>query len=234
MKLRLLEFSGRYDASRAHLVAALDEFAAQADVIPPTEVGEDGARRTLHDWAKRNDWHLWHPVRRGAAECAVLSRWPFDRRAAWRLTNLVLQSARTAPIYLTAARLKGGPWIGVWHSPAHTEGLRPGLWPTRVYLSALTGLRTGRMRMHGGGCALTGDFNLDLSRPAIRSQLAEPFPHMRWGWTRRQAPTEGGRVIDGVLTNLPIRVPSVTLPPMDGFDHRAVLTVLETRDDLHP
>jgi hypothetical protein len=177
-------------------------------------------------WAKRNGWHLWHPNRRGRNECAILSRRPLDHRRAFRLTGLTLKAGRTAPLYLVAAHIKGGPWIGAWHTPAHNGGLRRGLWPTRVYMSALTGLRAARMRMHGGGVALAADWNLDLRRCDVRAQLAKPYPHMQWGWTPGQKNTEGGRVIDGVLTNLPILEPSTTLPAQPGFDHRPVLTVL--------
>lgn len=223
--LRVVHASGRFSATPSQLALALDNYSAQADVITLTEVAKFGA--TLGQWARSRGWFLYHPDRPGMAECAILSNRQFDRTASHRLTDLRLKVGRTTPMYLITARVKGGPWFGVWHSPAHNEGLKPGLWPTRVYLSALRGLRHARMRMHGGGVVLAADWNLDLRRTAVRAQLAKPYPHMRWAWAPGQKSTEGGRVIDGVLTNLRVLSPARTLPAVPGFDHRAIIVTLE-------
>lgn len=226
-RVRLIHASGRFTATVDQLIAALDVYAAQADVITVTEVSPARFHRSgLLRWADQNGWHVHHTTGAGENECAILSRWPLARRKTFRLTPLTLKTGRTAPIYLVAARIKDGPWIGVWHTPAHNDGLRPGLWPTRVYQTALTGLRQARMRMHGGGVAIAADWNLDLRRPSVRAHLARPYPRMRWALTRHQTPTQGGRVIDGVLTNRQVIDPATTLPPEPGFDHRAVSVVL--------
>jgi len=70
---------------------------------------------------------------------------------------------------------------------------------------------------------LCGDWNLDLDRPAVRAQLAKPYPRMKWAWSGEQKATQGGRVIDGALTNLKVAEVAVTLPAQPGFDHKAVL-----------
>lgn len=230
MKIRHVHASGRFDATNQQLVTALSAYEQSADVITITEVAPDKYADVLEQWAVSRGWHLYHPQGRGKDECAILSRRHFERRATHRLTDLTLRSGRTAPIYLITARVHDGPWFGVWHSPAHNGGLRRQLWPTRVYLSALQGLRAARQTMHGGGVVLAADWNLDLRRPVIYAQLAKPYPHMRFGVGHAQAPTEGGRVIDGVLTNLSIVHRTRTLPKQPGFDHAAVLTVLATKE----
>jgi hypothetical protein len=235
MNVRHVHASGRFTATPAQLAAALDVFAATdaggvaADVITLTEVSPNRYDLPLAEWAELNGFDLHHPKLRGRDECAVLSRLPIDRRKAWRLTDLTLKVGRTAPLYLVAAQLHDGPWFAVWHSPAHNAGLSTvgkAELPTRVYRSALTGLRAARLKMHRGGVVLAADWNLDLRRPEIVAQLGKPYPRMHFGVDVDEAPTEGGRVIDGVLTNLPIVESSVTLPAQPGFDHKGVLTVL--------
>jgi hypothetical protein len=227
--VRLIHASGRFDAGVPNLTTALDAYAQQADVITLTEVSPAAYGPALRAWVKREGWHLWHPRNGNADECAILSRTPLDQRKAWQLSDLPIPGRGGAQVYLVAAHVKGGPWVAVWHTPAHNSGLSKvgkAKTATRVYLAALARLHTLRLRMHGGGVVFCADWNLDLRRPTVRAQLAKPYPRMKWGWTPGQKNTEGGRVIDGVLTNLPILGPSVTLPTRTGFDHRAVLTVL--------
>jgi hypothetical protein len=235
VSLRHVHTSGRFTATTEQLTAALDFYAGitsggeDADVITLTEVSPDKYDAALIEWSEQHGWALHHPTIRGRDECAVLSRRPLDRRKAWRLTDLTLKSGRTAPIYLVAAHLQDGPWFGVWHSPAHNMGLShtgKAAFPTRVYLSALTGLRAARLKMHSGGVVLAADWNLDLRRPDIAARLAKPYPHMKFAVDAHQIPTDGGRVIDGVLTNLPIEATGSTLDAQPGFDHKSVLTVL--------
>jgi len=228
-KVRIVHASGRFDATDVDLAAALDAYAADADVITLTEVAGIKLVAALVAWAADNNWHLYHPSAAGQRECAILSRTPFTTTKAQRLTDLTLKVGRTSPLFLISAHVKGGPWVAVWHSPAHNEGLKRGLWPTRVYRSALAGLRVARMRLRGGGVAACGDWNLDLDRASVRAQLAKPFPRFKWAWARGQKPTLGGRVIDGVLTNLEVAEPATTLPAQPGFDHRAVAVVLKKR-----
>jgi hypothetical protein len=227
--VRLIHASGRFDAGVPNLEHALDTYAPDADVITLTEVSPAHYAPALRSWAKANGWHLWHPRVNNADECAILSREPLDKRAAWRLSDLPIPGRGGAKVYLIAAHVKDGPWIGVWHTPAHNEGLSTvgkAAIPTSIYLAALTRLRALRLRMHGGGVVFCADWNLDLRRQPVRAQLQRPYPRMKWGWTPGQKNTEGGRVIDGVLTNLPILAHSVTLPAQPGFDHRAVATEL--------
>jgi endonuclease/exonuclease/phosphatase (EEP) superfamily protein YafD len=209
-------------ATAGQLNTALDWYATQADVITLTEVAGTDVSAALVLWAGAHGWHLYHPSGAGKSECAVLSKKPFGATKALRLTDLTLKTGRTAPLYLIAAHIKGGPWVPVWHSPAHTHGLKPGLWPTRVYRSALAGLLAARMKLRGGGVILGGDWNL---RPELLVKVA-PFKHLTWAGAANQKPTEGGRVIDGFLTNLHVATPAVTLPAQPGFDHKAVLVVV--------
>jgi hypothetical protein len=216
-----------------HHVATLAEKAPRADRhgILVTEVSPDKFNEPLRDVVHDLGWWLFHPQGvPGGDECAVLSSVPLEDHAAWKLTDLHLTKAttsRTSDIVLTAAKMHGGPWLSDWHTPAHNGGLDPRTWPTKVYLSALEGLRVARRHMRGpDGLVIAADFNVALERPEIRARLGKPYPHMEWSWHPGQAPTEGGRVIDGFLTNLPIRHKAETLPRQPGFDHHPVFTLL--------
>lgn len=198
-----------------------------------TELSPDKYDEPLRDLVRDLGWWLFHPRGiPGADECAILSSVPFEDHAAWRLTELTLTKAttgRTAPICLVAAKMSdGGPWLADWHTPAHNGGLDPKTWPTKVYLSALEGLKVASRDMGhtGDGKVIAADWNVALERGEVRDRLGKPYPHMEWSWHRGQAPTEGGRVIDGFLTNLPIRRRAETLPRVSGFDHHAVFSVL--------
>lgn len=224
--------SGHWKATVAQFIAMLDYLVDHEgrNLLTGTEVSPDKFRAPLIAWAKRRGWDIQHPDGKGKNECFILSEHPIAKRKAWRLTPLRLPFGRTAPIYLIAARLRNGPWVAVWHSPAHNDGLskrgKAAPW-TRVYVSALTGLHVARMRMRKGHVLLAGDWNWSLARKIARQTLGADFPKMRWGWHKGQKPTEGGRVIDGVLTNLVIVKRSWTLAKrFAGLDHRAVLTNL--------
>lgn len=221
------------------MLAALDEDLADVQRLAPharrwaillSETSPNKFNAPLVDWCDEHDAHLFHKSSvPGGDECAIISSEPFAETAVHRLTNLKLTKAttnRTAPIELCSARVKGGPWLNMWHSPAHNDGLNPQRWPTRVYLDALRGLHAVRLNEHGAGSVLAGDWNIDLSRAAVRAQLAKPYPRMRWSYSAGQHPTEGGRVIDGFLTNLPLVQPGRTLRLRDGFDHRPVFAEL--------
>ncbi len=241
MTLRHVHTSGRFDATPSQLANALNTYVGEgpggfgADVITLTEVSPNQYDQPLRAWAGRHGFELHHPTLRGRDECAVLSRRPIEKRKAWRLTDLTLKVGRTAPLYLVAVKLRDGPWFAVWHTPAHNMGLSTfgkAAVPTRVYRSALTGLRHSRLKMHHGGVVLAADWNLDLRRPEILLQLARPYPFMHFGIGAHEDPTEGGRVIDGILTDLPIMEKTMTLPAQSGFDHRSVLTVLGDRPQV--
>lgn len=224
-RLRHVHLSGRFTAKVAELLAALDSFRVdrRADVITLTEVSPDKYDKALIQWAEDNGWHVYHETINGKDECAILSRYEFDRTETFRLTDLTLKVGRTAPLYLVAARLKDGPWFGVWHSPAHNGGLAPHLWPTHVYIDSLDGLKDARHHMHGGGVILCGDWNVDLDRADMRNQLAKPYPRMKWIVTDRN--TNGPRKIDGDLSNR--HGDATTLDAPEGFDHNPVLTVID-------
>ena len=243
MNIRHVHASGRFTATPEQLAAALTFYATdpavKADVITLTEVSPAHLRPALRVWAAKSGWHRHHPPGAGKSECAVLARapYPFTHTQASRLSPLTLRSGRNTPLYAVDAEVKGGPWFSVTHTPAHNGGLDPTgktAWPTRVYLSVTAGWHAARMRMHGGGVVLAADWNLDLSRKAVRDRLARPYPRMTWGWHSAQQPTEGGRVIDGILTTLPHGDSVTLLPSRPGFDHRAVLTVLEVTTRAHP
>lgn len=227
------ELSGHWLASAGDLTGALDSLFGEhsRNVVTMTELSPHKFRIPLERYCKAHNLHLHHPKGSGKNECAVISKLPFRKRKAWRLTPLRIPFGRTAPIYLVAVRLKIGPWIGVWHSPAHNDGLskrgKAGRF-TRVYVSALAGLRVARMKMRHGRVLLTGDWNENLVRPAMQRILGKGYPVMKWAVRKGQKPTiTGKRVIDGVLTNLTVVKMSRTLwARFHGFDHRAVLTDL--------
>lgn len=226
-RLRHVHASGRFTASKTQVIARLDYFLSadvRADVITLTEVSPDKYDQALIKWAKDNGWHLYHETVNGKDECAILSRFEFDKTETFRLTDLTLKVGRTAPLYLVTARIKGGPWVGVWHSPAHNGGLNPNLYPTKVYIDSLDGIEDARHQMHGGdGVILCGDWNVALDRPEIRAQLAKPYPRMKW--IVPDANTNGGRPIDGDLSNR--KGKATVLDQQDGFDHKPVLTVID-------
>ena len=90
--------------------------------------------------------------------------------------------------------------------------------PTRVYLSALAGLR----RIHARRpVVVAADWNADLRRPAVRDTLQLPG----LTWAAPSEPTHDHRVIDGMQTDLAVEGVH-TLPASDGFDHRGVVARL--------
>jgi hypothetical protein len=236
----LIVASGKVTASPDQLAHALGHHVQTLEQKAPhakrlgmllTEVSPDKYNEPLRDCVHDLGWWLFHPQGvRGADECAVLSSVPLEEHAAWTLTDLHLTKAttgRTAPITLVGAKQRNGPWLADWHTPAHNGGLDPKTWPTKVYDSALEGLQVARRHMRGpDGLVIAADWNVDLARGEIRHRLGAPYPHMTWSWHRGQAPTEGGRVIDGFLTNLPIKTKAETLPRLPGFDHHPVFAVL--------
>jgi hypothetical protein len=236
----LIVASGKVTASPDQLAHALGHHVQTLEQKAPhakrlgmllTEVSPDKYNEPLRDCAHDLGWWLFHPQGvRGADECAVLSSVPLEEHAAWTLTDLHLTKAttgRTAPITLVGAKQRNGPWLADWHTPAHNGGLDPKTWPTKVYDSALEGLQVARRHMRGpDGLVIAADWNVDLARGEIRHRLGEPYPHMTWSWHPGQSPTEGGRVIDGFLTNLPIKTKAETLPRLPGFDHHPVFAVL--------
>lgn len=224
--IRHVHLSGKFTVTGREMRDALDVFSdtTKADVITLTEVSPDHLREPLRDWARDNHWHLYHPQASGQSECAILARRPIVDTRSYLLTHLHINVGRTAPLYLVCGLIEGGPWFATWHTPAHTFGLRPGVWATRVYLSALRGLKVARLRLQGHGIVVVADWNMDLSRERVRRRLKRPYRHLRWAVGRNQGPTNTGRVIDGVLTNLIIARRSVTLAARKGFDHRPILT----------
>jgi hypothetical protein len=236
----LIVASGKVTASPDQLASALRHHIKTLKEKAPrarrygvlvTEVAPDRYNAPLREFASAVGWDLFHPQGvPGADECAILSSVTLEDQATWQLTNLHLTRAttgRVGPIALTAAKMHDGPWLADWHTPAHNGGLDPKTWPTKVYESALDGLHVARREMRGpDGLVIAADWNVDLARGEIRDRLGHPYPHMTWSWHRGQAPTEGGRVIDGFLTNLPIRHKGETLPRRPGFDHHPVFAVL--------
>lgn len=227
--------SGHNLATADQLTAALNNHIETLDnavhpnsskVILLTEQASGKFAQPLKDWAKAHSMHLYHPDVPGPKECAILSDRPIRHQTYFKLTNLALDpkvTNRKAPLYVVAVKPEGDDWIGVWHSPAHSDGLKPGNPMTRVYLSAVNGLKKWRMTV-GGKPTIGGDFN---ARPGlVRQVFAKKFPHMQWAGPADQKPTEGGRVIDGALTRRKVLEPAKTLPAQPGFDHKPVLIVL--------
>lgn len=214
--------SGKVHATAQQWGAMLDHHAEVADVIELTEGSSPSARAGIEHWLHAHpEWNGVYPRGYGLNECAILSREPLLRPRSHRLTRLRLHGARKAPIYDLSARTFGTRFH-VWHSPAHNGGLAPG-WPTRVYLSAMSTYRD--LLTGAAGRVVSADWNLDLRRADVRHALE--LPGLTWAVGPHQAPTLDRRVVDGIQTNLPIRRRSTTLDAVDGFDHRAVLTVLD-------
>lgn len=222
VRIHHIHQSGFAHATAHQWLAMLDHHGPLADVITLTETAGDTARQALTEWVKRNEgWHLFHPAGVGPGQCAILSRSPIVYARAQQLTRLRLKSARKALIHAVIANTFGIRW-DVSHLPAHNGGLRRG-WPTKVYLSAL--LTLGRLTHDWR--VVVADWNADPRRRRIRKLIT--IPGLRWAVGKRQHGTHGNRVIDGVQTNLRVIGHSRTLPKIDGFDHAAVLTVLERR-----
>lgn len=229
--------SGHNTATADQLTAALTSHKKTLDravpdgaskVILLTEQAADKFAAPLTAWADANDMNVYHPTARGADECAILSSRPLKHQTYFKLTDLTLDpkvTHRTAPLFVIAAKPEGDDWIGVWHSPAHSDGLKPRIWATKVYLSALDGLKRWRMTVKGRP-SIGGDFNADPNRDRILKILTAKFPRMHWAGEADQQPTEGGRVIDGLLTRRKVLRSAETLRRQEGFDHKPVLIVL--------
>lgn len=223
--LRVTHLSGKWSATPGELRAALNAIVDEhgADVITLTEVQPEDLGRAIREWCAGHGWHLQHPKVKGAAECAILSRLPLVARRRRQLTKLGLRIGRKDPTFLVSAHVVGWGWFSVLHTPAHTGGLRRFgryRWPTRVYYSILETLAIVQLRMRMHWTVLM-DANLDLRRPVIRSLFGRVFPGLQVINPIDQQITEGGRVIDGGVTNLRV-LSCVTGSRLDGFDHRPV------------
>jgi hypothetical protein len=217
--------SGFPATTKAEMKTALEYFTSaevDADVITLTAVTGQGARQAVWEWANAKGWHWWMPTCPGC-DGAVLSAKPISKRKQWRLTRLLLRTNRRTPIRMIAGKVEGHGWFGSVHLPAHTGGLRPS-WPTRVFLSALAGLRIRATQMRGRK-VIGGDWNLDLRRDKMLAVLTRGFPGFRFSAHDGQKPTFPPRVIDGMMGNRMVREKAETLKQLDGFDHRGVLTV---------
>lgn len=222
---RHIHLSGHPDTTNAEMKMALNSFRSRrADVVTLTAV--KGQRSAIEDWARAADWNLGMPECDGC-DSAILSPNPQTVTKQWRLTELVLETNRDAPIRLSGSKVREHGWFAAWHAPAHTGGLEPGLHATRVYKDALQGLREARSQMRGD-VVIAADWNLDLSLEKWRDYLTQPYRSFQFGYRNGQEPTfsgEDGRVIDGAMGNRKVWQASKTLPRFQGFDHGAVLTV---------
>lgn len=238
--LRHIQMSGRFDATRAEIFHALDFYLQfMPDVITITEVSE--LRVVLAAWAKINDWQVWHPKGYGPSENAILVRpgLKLSRKRARRLTKRILSGHRKAPLYATLGdvsrpKIKGKFRIAVTHTPAHVTGpggLRPGN-DSKAYRAVLRtlnkiGLKVGQHTRR----VFAADWNLDFGLEWVQELYAISFGRDTVPvWTTSNSdghPThDGGRTIDGVITDAEIVRDPRVLPGQPGLDHAAAITDL--------
>jgi hypothetical protein len=192
-------------------------------IILSTELSATKYNKPLQNWCDDHEKHLYHPLRSGADECCVISDLPFDDHLSMKLTDMHLTKATTnriADIYFDGAHVKDGGWFGDWHTPAHNGGLALHNHPADVYRSALHGLKDAATHMHGKKF-IAADYNVALDRQEMRDAVGQDFPNLKWTWHPGQKGTEGGRVIDGAMTNMTIITKAETLMrPWPGLDHK--------------
>jgi hypothetical protein len=230
--------SGHNLASSDQLLSALTAHARtlretvherDSKVIELTEMAAAKFGRPLRMFSDMSGMHLFHPAARGPSECAILTSRPIHRQTYLLLTDKKLDphvTNRSADIFVDAVQPEDDDWFAMLHTPAHNDGLTGRSRAKLVYLDMLVGLKTWRMRTHGK-VAIGADWNADPQHNKhVAAILAERFPHLAWAGDEHQKPTEGGRVIDGVLTNRVVIKPAETLGALPGFDHRGVLVVL--------
>lgn len=232
---RVVVFGGRFNASEAEFVHAVDYCFTDPDVLATdvlmTEVSPDRFQGIVKRYVKTHRTpsgrkiHAWRPRRKGANECVIFSDRRLRRKGAEQLTKLHIKVGRTAPIHLIYAKVFGGPWWSIWHTAAHNFGLRKGVFATLIYHSTLPGwrgwLRRRSQAKHGAGSG--GDFNLGLDRAQIQDLLLEGAHGYRF--TEKVG---GGREIIGIATNMEIVEFARRLKMLAGFDHPPVLSVLRS------
>jgi hypothetical protein len=233
--------SGKATATADEWVAALTAYSEHCGygpgAITVTEAGSPAAHRAIVRFlAGYPEWEAHHPAGYGTDECAILWRKPLRVHATttWQLTQLVLRTARKAPIYALGARLRApgshSLWLSTAHLPAHVQaGSRfAETWPTRVHWSAVYGWRRALRRHKARNRVMAMDLNLDMSRVWVRGWLRVQFPGNRIGWQSFTPPgTHGPRFIDGVVTNVRVVEPTRVLRKRPGFDHAATVTVYD-------
>lgn len=234
-KLTHVAQSGHWDMTVGELLDALGYYfnVLEADVVEYTEVSPPKFRKPLRKWCKKNHLYRHHPRGRGRGECMTVSRIPIGRLAshARLLSKLRLKVGRTAPTYLKVTAIKGWGKFRFVHTPAHTGGLKKFggfAWPTRVYMSVMSGLRRFMDNTHGYNTA-GGDVNLDLGLQRNLELLGQNMPGLKYAGRHGQKGDLGNRLITGVWTNLTIVSRSQTLDKQPGHDHGGVITVLGQR-----
>jgi hypothetical protein len=232
-----------------HALAELE--AEGADVITVTEAQSPAARNALERFAKTRGWILaHHHGKPGMGECAILARadtFALRYSTAIRLTDLTLRTNRQAPLYAVVMKLVHRAtgetlWFSTAHLPAHLEGsrnFRP-VWASKVHRSAVAGWKAGLIDLGiDRNLTLTMDSNVNIKRAWVRLWARRSFPSLRSAW-RHPFPGTGtfkARVIDLCLTSLPVvkrarlvdgqPLPGRRAMPYPGFDHVALLTVLD-------
>lgn len=229
--------SGRAGATTEQWWALLDEYALGAHVLTLTETG--GAGRLLRVWALRRGWWLyWTDAEPGQGEIAVLVRKDYGQGIRFKLRRLspfTLRTSRKAPIWALKVLVQhnhgGTVWVTVAHLPAHVErGRVTEGWASTVYRSCLVGWAGMRFGREAGGHIFAADWNLNHRRPWVRALLAAALPGTVTGWDAANLPmsgTFGARLIDGHRASLRVLMHSAVLRPVNGFDHRGVLTIWE-------
>jgi hypothetical protein len=238
--------------TEAHWFNALAELADEgAQVITLTEAQSIPARAAIGRFAKTRGWIVVHRHdKRGMGECAILARadtFSLRYSTAIRLTDLTLRTNRQAPLYAVVAALVHRAtgetlWFSTAHLPAHLEGSRwfKPVWASKVHRSAVAGWKAGLIDLGvDRNLTLTMDSNVNFKRAWVRAWARRSFPSLRSAW-RHPFPGSGtfhARVIDLCLTSLPVvkrarlvdgqPLPGRRAMPYPGFDHVALLTVLD-------
>lgn len=221
--------SGHWNMTIAELLDALNYFfnTVHADVVQYTEVSPLKFQGPVEKWCEKQGLFLHHPKRAGANECLTISRIPINRlrSRARRLTDLRLKKGRVEPTEMLVTHIKGWGKFRFFHTPAHTAGLKPGLFTTRVWRSVMA--KVAKItRNYKGKETAGGDINYDLNRRA-RTKVVDPyFSGLTYAGTDHTGNDLGGRLITGIWTNLSILVASHALKRLPGHDHAPIMTVL--------
>lgn len=217
--------SGKFSVDVDVLLERLDHLVALGyEIIRLTEVSSPKFRKPLEAWAKANNFHIYHPRRSGANECAILAKNKISRRFSWQATKFALKVGRKAPTWVVSCRVDGAGQCFVLHTPAHNDGLKKGLWPTRVYYSIIDSIKR---RIKFKRETWSADFNVDLRRDNFKGEIEHNwFRGLTLAVSKNQKPTEGGRVIDGFATTDEVVQSGVTETAIPGgqkhLDHLPV------------
>lgn len=222
--------AGKWSMSVDEFLDAMEYFfgTLHAHVVQYTEVSPEKFQHPkVTTWFETQGIDLHHPSEPGANECLTASKIPinFRRSHARRLSDLVLKVGRKQPTYLLTTFITTWGKFRFLHTPAHTDGLKPGLWPTRVWRAVMARMKR-IVKNYKGTETVGGDINYDLNRKS-RAAVIDPYFHgLTYTGDVHSGDDLGGRLITGVWTNLRIVEPAKVMKRQPGHDHAPVRVLL--------